>query len=1413
MKRITNILLAISLTCTSLVSGQTDTENYIYSTSFREAFTKAQVDAGTPLDNEKIETITYVDGMGRVKQTISLRAGGNRENIIQHNEYDDLGRQQKQYLPYATASQVSSSTAANYLTQSSALTNTLNFYDTAKYQDTENPYTENIYEKSPRSRVMEVGAPGEDWEYDPLDNSRHTIRTDYDYNNALEVYQFTVSPNDPDLEYDGTYLKEELSKTILKDENWISTDGANNTVETFTDQQGRLILKRYKVYDAERTTNQTYTMDTYYIYDDFGNLAYVLPPEASDQIISGGSMLSGTALENLLDDFAYQYRYDERNRLKWKKLPGKDYEIIVYDKLDRPVLTQDANLRADNKFLFTKYDAIDRVVYTGIYTSPTAQTQAQMQTTVNNQSSFSEEATPGYVTIGGTNVYYSNSVFPTSTTNSEVLTVSYYDRYVDMGGLSSPPSSTSYGDVITTRYKGLPTVSKVKVLDGGSTQNWITTVSGYDEKGRVIYVKSENPYLGKTDLIENQLDFTGNVLESKSVHDDTAGSLPDITIYDYFTYDHVGRLTHHEQMIDDEKVQLIAHNSYDNMGQLVQKKVGGETYVDGYSDILNLDISPDETIENIATTTGWNAGLLTRGKILGEGGVQFEVNTENKLLRVGLYKTGQSVPYNYVHYGIELTEEEVGTSGTYKVKYIVNGSASYASVTYDAANTPEFTVERVENGANFKIEYAKNGTVFHTATSSISTDPLVGKAVFHAIGGKIDHLDLIGTNIDKVLQEVDYKYNVRGWLTDINNIDGGEEEIEDLFNFKIQYNESPQGTASVPKLYNGNISQTIWKTVKDDTKRSYAYQYDQVDRLIKATGRKGSTLSTAEDFNVEDITYDLNGNILTLKRHGTDGDGTVSDIWDELTYTYSGNQLTKVVDGAEHSDLFEYGFKDDYTGSSDEYEYDDNGNMVMDRNKSLQGYGTDDSILYNYLNLPDTITVYQSPSSSTVRGIITYIYDAIGTRLEKKVVEGLNTYITQYAGQFIYLDDELQFISHSEGYIAPLAIEESNGGFEKGGSGTITYSTYDYVFQYTDHLGNVRLSYSDENKNGAINKATEIIEESNYYPFGLKQLGYNNVITSYGNDLAQEWKFNGMQLSSDLDLKWYDFGARNYDAVLGRWMNHDPLAETSRRFSPYAFALDNPIFFIDPDGMEATASNIYGASNPGMGAASSGHFGLTEIAGGNLRIDVTGANGSTHVPIIEGSFDKSDLGKAADRVGSSDNGGCDKPPCNGINSQNSPQTLSRVAPVADFESLDNVIATEDKLKGPTYNGEVKGGPGMIELIGGGPVFIKGFGWVKKLLKAEDAVQGSRGLWKLTEEGASVVKYHSKFGKFFKSKSDNLWWSVDRAGHGGSKFKVFKETKKGLQWIKDADEFGDFIIKKHKGATGSFIPWGQLKTLN
>src|SRR5690606_38640048 len=131
--------------------------------------------------------------------------------------------------------------------------------------------------------------------------------------------------------------------------------------------------------------------------------------------------------------------------------------------------------------------------------------------------------------------------------------------------------------------------------------------------------------------------------------------------------------------------------------------------------------------------------------------------------------------------------------------------------------------------------------------------------------------------------------------------------------------------------------------------------------------------------------------------------------------------------------------------------------------------------------------------------------------------------------------------------------------------GDVSNFKYIYHFIYKDHLGNNRLTYADLDEDGEIAFATEIIEENNYYPYGLKHQGYNVLATE--NPSGFKYKFGGKELNDELGLEVYDFGARNYDPTLGRWMNIDPMAEEFYGWSGYNYALNNPVNNIDPDGM------------------------------------------------------------------------------------------------------------------------------------------------------------------------------------------------------------------------------------------------------
>ncbi|MCP5079354.1 MAG: type IV secretion protein Rhs, partial [Psychromonas sp.] len=274
--------------------------------------------------------------------------------------------------------------------------------------------------------VYEQAAPGKDWKKGTsysakgYTNNSHTIKFEYNTNHGSEVAQYYVSLSMVNNTYtptlhratanNGNYLAKQLYKTLTKDENWKPSDGVNHTTEEFKNKQGQVLLKR--------TYNNQLAHDTYYVYDDFGNLIYVLAPKMEASTATIATIISK------LDALGYQYKYDQRNRLVEKKIPGKGWKYIVYDVLDRPVATQDPLLRGKKQWLFTKYDALGRTVYTGVFNS--ASTREVLQNQVTGYPLF-ENRNASTVQVGDTALYYSNQGFPSSV--AAVYGISYYDSY------------------------------------------------------------------------------------------------------------------------------------------------------------------------------------------------------------------------------------------------------------------------------------------------------------------------------------------------------------------------------------------------------------------------------------------------------------------------------------------------------------------------------------------------------------------------------------------------------------------------------------------------------------------------------------------------------------------------------------------------------------------------------------------------------------------------------------------------------------------------------------------------------------------------------------------------------------------------------------------------------------------------
>ena len=330
------------------------------------------------------------------------------------------------------------------------------------------------------------------------------------------------------------------------------------------------------------------------------------------------------------------------------------------------------------------------------------------------------------------------------------------------------------------------------------------------------------------------------------------------------------------------------------------------------------------------------------------------------------------------------------------------------------------------------------------------------------------------------------------------------------FTQNLYYNTGV-GTAK----YNGSISSMTWKSGNESTVRGYKFTYDGLDRVLNATYGETASISTNANRFSENVTgYDKNGNIKSLQRYGQTG-ASAYGLIDNLTFTLNGNQLNR-VDDAVTASAYNGGFEfKNGANAADEYSYDANGNLTKDLNKNITG------ISYNCLNLPNTVTFSDGST-------ITYIYGADGTKLRTVHKIGSTTTTTDYCGNVIYENGVQKLLLTEEGYV------------------TLSDSKYHYYLK--DHQGNNRV---------VINQSGTVEETNHYYPFG-------GVFASSGN--VQPYKYNGKELDAKKGLNWYDYGARHYDAALGRFTTNDRFAEKYHSLSPYQYGANNPVNTIDING-------------------------------------------------------------------------------------------------------------------------------------------------------------------------------------------------------------------------------------------------------
>uniref|UniRef100_UPI0025C54CCF DUF6443 domain-containing protein n=1 Tax=Bacteroides sp. UBA939 TaxID=1946092 RepID=UPI0025C54CCF len=468
MKRIYTLIVILGLYAT--VCAQVSTQNYV------QTRTMLNETGSSYMDN-----VVYFDGLGRSFQTVQKGiTPTDKQNLVTLQEYDALGRETSTWLPIKSTS--------TFLAPATFKSNAPGNYSDAR------PYSEPVYESSPLNRVIKQHGPGKAWETHPVVTSYMTNTLDA----SMRCIHYLVDANGGLVRDAATYYPAgELYVTKTTDED-------NNVSYTFTDKDGCVLLSR-KV-----ATNVAH--DTYYVYDDLGNLRYVLQPMYQDN--------------NNLALYAFQYKYDDRSRCVWKKLPGIEPVEYWYDDADRLTYSQDGNQRVSDSSLRTYYlyDKFNRL---------TEQGETRI---LNNRPVFE--------------LHFSN----------------YYDGYEFLSSYGFTDAAYSINADDKKYGKGMLTGSAIAI---GNSHSMIYTAYHYDIKGRVVKSISSN-LLGGYETTTTTYTFTGQPATVTHTHTAT-GKATQTEVYTY-TYDHADRVSKVEHKLNGTTVTLV-DNTYDAFGRLSTKSL------------------------------------------------------------------------------------------------------------------------------------------------------------------------------------------------------------------------------------------------------------------------------------------------------------------------------------------------------------------------------------------------------------------------------------------------------------------------------------------------------------------------------------------------------------------------------------------------------------------------------------------------------------------------------------------------------------------------------------------------------------------------------------------------------------------------------------------------------------------------
>ncbi|WEK18861.1 MAG: TIGR02594 family protein [Candidatus Pedobacter colombiensis] len=1134
------------------------------------------------------------DGLGRPLQTIVRKPfnAADKKDIVQHHIYDAFGREVRNLLPFAKAE---TDPARNGKFNPFIWTNLRSTYTELGYSDEQFLYSENDLEASPLSRLKATRAEGNNWVGKGISrsitselNTSTVFRWKMDFTGTLPVLI-------------GNYTEGTLTVNTV-------TDEEGNTISTYTDMEGKVILKDDK------------GIQQLYVYDELNRLRFEIPQKAITAIAANGQVIS----QQIADNLCTRHEYDEDGRQIVLKKPGIGETYFVYDKYDQVILTQDPLKKVQGKWIFNKYDPSGRLIQSGLMnaeflaeydpTKPPATpsnviyTRAMLQDLV----SFSSLTDPFLQYLYNRRIY-KHSQYRDVFSNAAIFVSYYFDSY----DFSPPPfvTTTNYGayDVANSnKVKGLLTGTKALLSDSSGS---VTTCNFYNSRSELIQVQRSNPD-GSLAVTTMGYDFKGRMISSQMAH----GAY---TIIKKYQYDVLDRLMYvHHRINNAASFTKIAQYNYDQLGRVSVKILGNMSHpinyeynIRGWITGINKAYCDDKTRGfyfgmAIYYDKGYNTTYLD-GKI---AGIQWRnKGTSDELRSYGyMYDQGRMVEAEYQQKDQGTLNPSDWSKGvkdfTTTVSYDPNGNIT--AMKHMGINN----VKRIIALDDLHYTYHANSNTIKQIADK-TNDQEARDAEQH--NGYGDFRKNLSSSASQ-----DYTYDANGNISHDENRSLGT-ITNDWFTIgKPTYIETFKGD-QVTYLYDalGNLLQK--KTLQSGAGPSVENTYDYIGDIIYKNGTAQMIMHDEGRVRVESglagntyiYDYFLKDHLDNVRSIITEDAGAASGTMQppaEPGYTITPDPSGVPLEAGgmmPTKDPLIYLATCEPVNNDFETSVFEN----IESTRALRPIGSTPENKYcakligtdNAPGMGPSIILKVSADDQIQIGVQTYFFNNIipGSALPlQSLATGLVGLITGGAAispEGIALTQQGLPISLSQAGSALTQIREGQQDTTKP-MAHLNYMMFDSKMQFLPEAsGAVQVSLAATWKNIDLPKITvpengfiyiftsnqtpanvymdnlyvttwsgRLIEETHYYPYGLSFDTYK----APGNKV-NDVKYNSQYLEQNeyedangdkYGLDWYDFAARSYDPQIGRWMQPDPMMQHA---SPYLAMSNNPAIFTDPSGL------------------------------------------------------------------------------------------------------------------------------------------------------------------------------------------------------------------------------------------------------